>query len=468
MAEIQFTPVHWLYILGVITVVATMIFRKNVIIPCILFTFAIGFAYKGSLTGGISTVFNASIFAARDLFGIFMIIGVMVALLAALEVTGADQVMVRPLQGLMKSPLTGYIVIILGTTFISLLFWPTPAVPLIGALLIPVAVRAGLPPIMCAVAIALAGQGMALGGDVVIQGAPGLTAKSAGVPVEMVTLKAGILTAITGVVAMTMAWIINRKEIKEFSVKSKKDKSTGFDIVDKSGGVEKALDGARYGKFAAGLMIAVVIGVVIALFALDIKGGDASALLGGSAFLVIIITSLLVYKSKGMESVADFLGDGLGFAFKIMGPIIPIAGFFFIGSPEAAPAILGKGAPGYLFDVGNVLAGVISPTGFVASFGLLILGVITGLDGSGFSGLPLVGTLAAALGAGNQNVASTLASIGQIGAIWSGGGTIVAWSSLVAVAGIAGVPVLDLMRKNFVPVVTGMVVSTIVAVIFML
>lgn len=464
----QFTTVHWIYVIGVIAVVATMILRKNVIIPCILFTFAIGLVYTGSFTGGVATIFNASIVAAKDLFGIFMIIGVMVALLAALEVTGADEVMVKPLQGLMKSPLTGYIVIILGTTFISLLFWPTPAVPLIGALLIPAAIRAGLPPVMCAVALALAGQGMALGGDVVIQGAPGLTAKSAGVPIELVTLRAGILTAITGIVAMTVAWFMNRGEIRAFAEKRKKDQAAGFDIVEQAGGVKKSPEGARYGKFAAGLMLVVVIGVIFALFAFNIKGGDASALLGGAAFLVIIITALLVYKAKGMDSVSDFLGEGLGFAFKVMGPIIPIAGFFFIGSPDSAPLILGKGAPGYLFDVGNTIASVISPTGFVASFGLLILGVITGLDGSGFSGLPLVGTLAAALGAGNQNVTATLASLGQIGAIWSGGGTIVAWSSLVAVAGIVGVPVLDLVRKNFIPVVSGMIVSTVVAVLFML
>lgn len=465
MDHVQFTAVHWLYIIGVLTVIATMIFRKNVIIPCILFTFAIGLVYKGSFIGGVSTIFNASITAATGLFSIFMIIGVMVTLLSALQATGADQVLVRPLKGLMKTPLTGYLVIIAGTTFISLLFWPTPAVPLIGALLIPAAIRAGLPPIMCAVALALAGQGMALGGDVVIQGAPGLTAKSAGVAVELVTLRAGLLTLVTGAVAMTMAWVLNRKEIRLYAAQNGAH-SGGFEIVEQAGGVEKVPEGARYGKFAAGLMIAVVIGVIFALFAFDIKGGDASALLGGAALLVIIVTSLLVYRSKGMESVADFLGEGLGFAFKVMGPIIPIAGFFFIGSPESAPEILGKGAPGYLFDVGNAMASVIGP-GFIAGFGLLILGIITGLDGSGFSGLPLVGTLAAALGAGDQSVTATLASVGQVGAIWSGGGTIVAWSSLVAVAGIVGVPVLDLVRKNFVPVLSGMIISTILAVIFM-
>jgi O-antigen ligase len=55
-----------------------------------------------------------------------------------------------------------------------------------------------------------------------------------------------------------------------------------------------------------------------------------------------------------------------------------------------------------------------------------------------------------------------------MGAIWSGGGTFVAWSSLVAVAGIVGVPVLDLARKNFIPVIIGMIISVIVAVLFLM
>ena len=61
--------------------------------------------------------------------------------------------------------------------------------------------------------------------------------------------------------------------------------------------------------------------------------------------------------------------------------------------------------------------------------------------------------------------ASTLGAIGQMGAIWTGGGTIVAWSSLVAIAGFCGVSVLALVRKNFIPVISGLIVSTIVAVI---
>src|SRR5690606_37508954 len=97
--------------------------------------------------------------------------------------------------------------------------------------------------------------------------------------------------------------------------------------------------------------------------------------------------------------------------------------------------------------------------------GILIIGMITGLDGSGFSGLPLTGALAGPLGATMGMDPATLAAIGQMGAIWVGGGTLIAWSSLVAVAGFAKVPVLELVRKCFFPVVIGLFISTVVAII---
>lgn len=51
-----------------------------------------------------------------------------------------------------------------------------------------------------------------------------------------------------------------------------------------------------------------------------------------------------------------------------------------------------------------------------------------------------------------------------MGAIWTGGGTLIAWSSLIAVAGFARVSVLDLVRVLTPPVLIGLTVSTAVAV----
>lgn len=460
------TLAHWLYVLGVVVVVVTMILRRNVVIPCVIFTFLIGWVYLGNFIGGIQALFNSNIIAAQELFSVFYIIAVMVAMLKSVSVTGADKILVTPLTKLMVSPVVSYVVLCIATIIISLFFWPTPAVPLIGTLLVPAAVSAGLPPMMGAMALALAGQGFALGGDIIIQGAPKLTAGAANIPVEMVTYRGGILTLITGIIAITLAYFMNRKEIAEFKPIDKGAHMLEEIIpVDQS---DEKLEKPQYAKFLAYLMVISMVFVIISMFAFKLRGGDASALLGGVGLLIMMIASLTVYGDKGLDAMADFLADGLVFAFKVMGPIIPIAGFFFLGNPEAVVNILDANAPGFLFDIGKTLSQLIPPTGILAGLGMMILGVITGLDGSGFSGLPLVGTLAGAMAAGQQSVAAGLGAIGQIGAIWSGGGTIVAWCSLVAVAGIVGVPVLDLVRKNFIPVVVGLIVSTIFGVLFLM
>lgn len=456
------TTSHWLYVIGVIVIVATMLFRRNVVIPSIVFTFLIGSIYLGSLVGGIQAVFNASLVAAKELFSIFLIISMMVAMLKSVSTTGADRLLVKPLQNSMKTPLVSYMLLVITTFFISTFFWPTPAIPLIGALLAPAAIKAGLPPLMAAAAIALAGQGMALGGDIVIQGAPGLSAMSAGIDVGLVTFRSGLLSITTGAVAITLAWWMNRNEIKSYKVDGSGNAAIMPDKKD-----DFVVEKREYGPFFKYFMIIAVIGVVASMFLFDIKGGDASALLGGTALLIMVVAAIMVKGVEGLDVIGDWISDGLCFAFRVMGAIIPIAGFFFLGNPEAVVGILGEGAPGFLFDIGGIIASIIPPTGVLAGFGMLILGIITGLDGSGFSGLPLTGTMAGAIASGNVSAAASLAAIGQIGAIWSGGGTIIAWSSLVAVAGIVGVPVLDLVRKNLIPVIAGMIVATILGVIIM-
>ncbi|TYP48176.1 hypothetical protein [Thermosediminibacter litoriperuensis] len=462
------TLAHWIYALGTLAVVITMILRRNVVIPCILSTFLIGLIFTGSLVGAVTVVFRANLAALSELGSIFVIIGLMVAMLKSLSVTGADELLVSPLKKLMVSPLISYVLLVLSTYAISLFFWPTPAVPLIGALLVPAAVQAGLPPMAAAMAIALAGQGMALSGDFVIQGAPGLSAKSASIPVPLVTSDVAILSLVTGITATILGYFMMRKDIEIF-------RSDGIREAVASGETHPAMQiqtkerkGQNFAAFLVMLLVVAMAAVVFSMFRFNIKGGDASALLGGTAILIMTIATLLVEGAAGLDKIADHLTDGLVFAFKVMGQILPIAGFFFLGNPEAVVNIMGEGAPGYLFDIGKMLANFIPAQGFLAAFGMLILGIITGLDGSGFSGLPMTGTLAGAMAAGNQSAASALAAIGQIGAIWTGGGTIIAWSSLVAVAGIVGVPVLDLVRKNFIPVITGMIVSTIVAVLFLM
>jgi len=160
--------------------------------------------------------------------------------------------------------------------------------------------------------------------------------------------------------------------------------------------------------------------------------------------------------------------DGFVFAFRAMGSVLPIAGFFFLGAGESLAAILDMSpdqSPNLLFELVAAGQSLIPDNHFLVAIGMLLVGIVTGIDGSGFSGLPLTGTLASALASVSSLDVETLAAIGQIGAIWTGGGTLIAWSSLIAVAGFARVGILDLVRALTLPVLTGMVVSTLCAVV---
>ena len=194
------------------------------------------------------------------------------------------------------------------------------------------------------------------------------------------------------------------------------------------------------------------------------EGGDGAAFIGGVAVLLLTLATISYNKVRALDVISEHLTSGFVFAFKAMGPVIPIAGFFFLGSADFSGSILSLGEqapPAFLFDLVQAAQNLIPENMVLTAFGILIIGMITGLDGSGFSGLPLTGALSGAFGATIAQ-ASTLAAIGQMGAIWTGGGALVAWSSLVAVAGLCNVPVMELVRKNFFPVIIGLVVSTIV------
>lgn len=479
---------HVVYGLVTLAVIAVMLFRRGVVIPTLIGTFLVGWIFSGDIISGFKAVYNANLLAAKELFTIFLIITFMVALLSALKDIGADRRMIQPIQKFMVNGHIAFFVLAAVTFVISLFFWPTPAVPLIGALLIPAAVRAGLPAMGAAMAIAIAGQGMALSSDYIMQVAPMLSASGAGVSTGAVADKALILSLITGGVAIAGAYIMNRK-----SITSGLSQETSADLlsIKKTTESDPALAEAalaaesvdpsmhKWGKFFAVLvpvsMLAIMVVMIISKFSEgaigSFEGGDGAAFIGGVAVILLILACTVFSKIHALDKISDHLVEGFVFAFKAMGPVIPIAGFFFLGNADFSGTILSIGegvtAPAFLFDLITKAQEAIPSNSFITAFGILLIGLITGLDGSGFSGLPLTGSLSGAMASGVGMDPATLAAIGQMGAIWAGGGALIAWSSLVAVAGFAGVSALDLARKNLVPVLIGLVVATLFAIIFL-
>jgi hypothetical protein len=234
-----------------------------------------------------------------------------------------------------------------------------------------------------------------------------------------------------------------------------------------------------WGKVFAVLVPLSMLAVMIFMFSSKIgnseagtfAGGDGAAFIGGVAAVLLILASVAFGRIHALDKIGDHITDGFVFAFRAMGPVIPIAGFFFLGSSDFTGSILSLGEeaakPAFLFDLVQSAQASIPENAFFSAFGILLVGIITGLDGSGFSGLPLVGALSGAMSNSAGIDPGTLAAIGQMGSVWTGGGTLIAWSSLVAVAGFCGVSVLELARKNFIPVMTGLVVATLAAILFM-
>ncbi|MEU6754498.1 hypothetical protein ABZ914_50435, partial [Spirillospora sp. NPDC046719] len=199
----------------------------------------------------------------------------------------------------------------------------------------------------------------------------------------------------------------------------------------------------------------------------DIDDGQGAPLVGGTAALALVAVAVVADRRNWLQSCADHFTDGIGFAFRTMGVVIPIAGFVYVGLSDYSGEILGmpdgaKG-PALLLDAIGRVQDHIPHVPVFASFAMLLVGMVIGLDGNGWPGLPFTGSLAGELGHAAGADPATLAAIAQNGASWTGGGTLVIWSSLIVVAGLTGVPVIDLARRLFVPVVTGLVVATAVA-----
>ncbi|MBX6353806.1 MAG: hypothetical protein IRZ10_10785 [Thermoflavifilum sp.] len=449
------TITHWIYLAVVLLVILGMAMRRGVIPLCILGTFVMGWVYTGHLAQAIQILFTASLVAAEQLLSIIVIIGLMIALLRLLEDVGADQLMIRPLSKLFRGPASAWWGSGIIKGLVSAFVWPTPASMMVAPLLLPVALRAGLPLVGAAAAMNLFGHGIALSGDFVIQGAPKLTSAAAGVSVGAI-LRASIpLVIATGLVATVLSYLLLRRDMKRGKL----------EVVFADGPSETRTIHPS-AKVAAVVVPLAFLATIIATIALGLKGGDATALIGGVSLLLLIGLAFLRYRLQAYAPVMRHLQSGYTFSIRIFAPVIPIAGFFFMGSPDVAPQILGKGAPGYLFDLGHALAAHVPLSALPVAVIVVLVGVIAGLDGSGFSGLVLVGTLAQALGTPIGANVAVLAALGQMGSVWSGGGTLVPWGVL-DIAGVTGADPEELTRRNFLPVILGLAVATVVAVVMM-
>ncbi|WP_442599087.1 hypothetical protein [Neobacillus sp. D3-1R] len=459
---VELITLHWIYVVFIALIIGFMVMRRDTSLICIVGIFLIAITATGSLSHSVSSIFNSFIYAITELLSTILVISIIVAMSKTLTSTGINDVMISPFSKLIRNSTMAYWTIGILMMIISWFFWPSPAVALLGAVLLPVALRVGLPALGVAVAMNLFGHGIALSGDFIIQAAPKLTADAAGLQVNEV-IQASIPLVITmGIVTTIAAFFLLKRDMKRGILKVEGLENNA--LLGEQG-EDAALLSLNQKRFFA-LLIPLLFAIdVAAMFILKLQGGDATALIGGTSIFILILITLVTHKGKGLEKTTSYLIDGFQFGFKVFGPVIPIAAFFYLGDSGFGKIIgdyLPAASQGIVNDLGVALANIVPLNQEVGAITLTAVGAITGLDGSGFSGISLAGSVANlfshALGGG----AATLTALGQISAIWVGGGTLVPWA-IIPVAAICNVDVFELARRNLLPVVIGLVVTTIVA-----
>ena len=458
------TTLHVIYLIGVIVILAVMVMRRDTPMVCILFLFLLVLTATKSFAGGIQTVFNASLYAAKEFMEIIATIALITALSKCLSDLGSDYLMMKPFSRVMRSPSVAWWILGIVMLLFSLFLWPSPSVALVGAIMLPLVIRKGLNPLAAAMAMNLFGHGIALSYDFIIQGAPAISAASAGINTTEILTAGSPLFITMGAVTVISAFWLNRKTLKghRVSLQAFSDMPDSSDSALSYNLTQKQPPGSGAAVFIAVFTPLAFLADIVMMMALGLKGGDATSLVSGTATLLMVLGSVLGFGFHAPEKVTDYLTDGFLFAIRIFAPVILIGAFFFMGG-EGITTILGdQYQSGIMNDWAIWLAGKTPLNQYAAAFLQMIIGALTGLDGSGFSGLPLTGALSQTFSLITGGSVPIFAALGQISAIFVGGGTIVPWG-IVPVAAICNVSPMDLARKNLVPVLIGFACTFLVA-----
>lgn len=476
-AYITLTPVHWLYLVGVLVILFTMILRKDTPLVCIAFLFGIGLVGQRSLAGGIQTIFSSIIYAISEFREVIATIALVTAFSKCLQELGSDALLMKPVSKIMRTPAVSWW--ILGTIMFvfSLFLWPSPAVALVGAIILPIAVQSGLTPLAAAMAMNLFGHGFALSYDAVIQGAPAISAGAADISTTDILSKGRPLFWIMGLTCVCSAFLLNRVAIVgERKAEGNNEKKNAENLnlkwssgqqLEKTGdpeiaeGTETGVKPKKKNASRTTMTLAILTPVafivdILFMFLFKLKGGDATSLVAGTAVLLMCAGAIMEFKEDSLEKVTEYVTDGFLFAIRIFAPVIVIGAFFFLGGNGITHILGDSYERGILNDWALWLAHHAPLNRYMTALLQLIIGGLTGLDGSGFSGLPLTGALARTFGTATGASIPVLACLGQISAIFIGGGTVVPWG-LIPVAAICNVDPVELARKNMLPVSIGLV-----------
>ncbi|AGA69579.1 hypothetical protein Desdi_2138 [Desulfitobacterium dichloroeliminans LMG P-21439] len=443
----MFSIAHWVFLFFILIIVIALFFRKLPLLPATIGLFGVGIAQSGNGIEAVQISFRAIILATDNLLGVIVLIGLIVALTKLLRESGADQILVRPLMRI-RTISAAYWSIGLAMWVLTLLIWPTPALTLLGAAVIPALGRAGIHPIPLAVSLAVFGKGIGLSGDFVIQGAPSLMSKATGIPISVILSASFPVVILSGscgsfIGYMALKLFLNKEELPEKLMNSGQRGNQGIERTEKK--VAQQGSSPERNQWIAGIIGLSYLGTVTIILMYKIRGDEASGLIGGVTLLILCICTVLTERKRALAQFIVYVKDGMRYAMGVFTPIVMMSSFFFMGTMAGYEQIFLLDGPGYFYDYSILLSEIIPLTKWTVSGLIVFIAILGSLDGSGFSCLPLVGGIAIALSQVSQLPAVPLAVLGQVVGIWTGA-ALIPWGFVAVTSAVAGIEVHQLMK----------------------
>lgn len=156
------TLAHWAYLAVTVLLFILIICKKEIIVASIAGILAVAFLVTKDIPSAVQAMCRAVLSGFTELLPIFIGISLILAMTNALKESGATEI----LSGITGNKVMGsrksYILIGSIMLLLSFLIWPSPAVALIAALVIPLSSKTKLSMVMIASAINIFGHGIAL------------------------------------------------------------------------------------------------------------------------------------------------------------------------------------------------------------------------------------------------------------------------------------------------------------------
>lgn len=420
----------------------------------------LGFTITGSLFKSVIGLYDSIRYAFKDFSNLILAIACVGSLGRLLEKINILDLYLKPFTRLIRNKYIGFWIIGLISLVLSLFFYPLPAVIIVAILFLPLAKKINMPIIWVAVSLNLFAHGFAFSGDYILRSAPTLVASAASIETNELISNSFLLWISMGLVTTITAFIIlciSDKKIKQNEIKtitSKKELDISYEMSDTKRKV--------FALITLGLLIL----SIFFMFVLNIESSYAIALLCGTT--IIIISIICIFGLNNIKLIETTLTDGMKRSVSLFVKTLPMIAFFYLGGQALFEVfgneVLGNNSQGIINDFGVNLSRVFSINKVSATVITGGISAITGLDGSGFSGLPLVGALAKLLTSNFPSAITKIAFFGQMLAIYVGGGCLVP-SAVVPVAVACNIDIKDLIKINMIPIIVGSIITCIITIL---